>query len=67
MPAHSSLKGLPAMSNSEVLVQLVFPSPEKNALPLNGLPFISLVVRTLNPIVKVYSDDNKVANDCSLP
>lgn len=55
------------MSNSEVLVQLVFPSPEKNALPLNGLPFISLVVRTLNPIVKVYSVDNKVANDCSLP
>lgn len=52
MPVHSSLKGLPALSNSEVRVQLAFPSPGKNTLTLTGLPFVSLVFRTLNLILK---------------
>lgn len=52
MPVHSSLKGLPALSNSEVLVLLAFPSLGKNTLTLTGLPFVSLVFRTLNLILK---------------
>lgn len=66
MPVHSSLRILPALSNSEVRVQLAFPSPGKNALTLTGLPFVSLVFRTLNLTLK-HTLDSKVENACSLP
>lgn len=38
----------------------------ENALTLTGLPFVSLVFRTLNLILK-HAPDSKVENACSLP
>lgn len=66
IPVHCSLKGLPALSNSEVWVQLAFPSPWKNTLTLTALPFVSLVFRALNLILK-HTLDSKAENASSLP